>query len=81
DRAEERVDDLEAERDHAEARADDLRRQLREANARNDDVEELVTYVEEERSLQERREAARGAPVWRRAKWWFLGRPTETDEE
>jgi hypothetical protein len=60
---------------------DRLRRELRAANARQDDVGELVEYVERERSLQERREERerkreerRDAPVWRRAKWWLLGR-------
>jgi hypothetical protein len=46
---------------------------------------ELVEYVQEERSIQQRREARReqerererereNAPAWRRAKWWLLGR-------
>ena len=48
----------------------------REAN------QELVEYVEREKSMQERREERerkreerRNAPAWHRAKWWLLGRP------
>lgn len=40
---------------------------------------ELVEYVQEERSLAQERSQRRKAPVWRRAKWWFLGEPDETD--
>jgi len=58
---------------------DDLLRQLREANRRNDEVTELVEYVEEERSLTQARREREGAPVWKRAKWWVTGYPT--DEE
>ena len=45
--------------------------------------QELVEYVEHEKSLQERREERerkreerRNAPAWRRAKWWLFGRST-----
>lgn len=68
------LDDVREELQHAEARADDLRRQLREANRRNEDVGELVEYVEQEKSLVERREERRSAPVWTRAKYWLFGR-------
>jgi Arc/MetJ-type ribon-helix-helix transcriptional regulator len=63
----ERVSDLETERDR-------LQRELRARNSRESDVEEIVEYVERERSIQERREERRNAPAWRRAKWWLLGR-------
>lgn len=35
---------------------------------------ELVEYVEEERSVRQRREERRDAPAWTRAKWWLVGR-------
>lgn len=73
--------------DELEARVEDLRRQLQQANAGERDVDEIVTYVEEERELRrrreqriQRREERRDAPAWRRAKWWLFGRPsTEAD--
>ena len=60
-----------------QARVKDLRRQLQQANSRERDVDEIVTYVEEERRLQQRREERRDAPVWTRAKWWLFGRSTD----
>ena len=60
-------------------RQEDLRKQLREANRTNDRVEEIVEYVEEEKSLQERRQERESAPVWRRAKWWALGYPDDRE--
>jgi DNA repair exonuclease SbcCD ATPase subunit len=78
DRLRERVDDLEADVEAAEARADDLRRQLREANRRDDEVGEIVEYVQEERSVEQRR---REAPIWTRAKWKVLGMPGDPPEE
>jgi Arc/MetJ-type ribon-helix-helix transcriptional regulator len=69
-RLNERVDSLETENDR-------LRRELRAANARQEDVGELVEYVEREKSMQERREERRDAPIWRRAKWWLFGRNSE----
>lgn len=71
----------EARRDleHAEAARDDLRRQLTAVNEREEDVGELVEYVQEERSLQQRREERErlkdSAGVFTRAKWWLVGMP------
>ena len=65
-----RVEELERENER-------LRRQLRAMNSRERDVDEIVTYVEEERRLQQRREERRDAPVWTRAKWWLFGRSTD----
>lgn len=62
--------------EHAEARADDLRRQLREANRRSDDVDELVAYVEDERTAEQRR---REATAIERARWWLFGMPSEAE--
>ena len=66
-------EDLERELEQTEARVEDLRRQLQQTNSRERDVDEIVTYVEEERRLQQRREERRDAPVWTRAKWWLFG--------
>ena len=70
-------EDLERELEQTEARVEDLRRQLQQTNSRERDVDEIVTYVEEERRLQQRREERRDAPVWTRAKWWLFGRSTD----
>ena len=77
--AEARVEELEADVGRLEARVDELTNQLREANKRQEEVTELVEYVEEERSLTERREERRTAPVWKRARWWVFGEPDEED--
>jgi hypothetical protein len=39
-----------------------------------EEKQELVEYVGEERTIQQRREARRNAPLWRRAKWFVFGR-------
>lgn len=62
----EKVEELEAE-------ASDLRRQLREVNAHNDDVDELATYVEEERDLQRIERRKSNAPLAQRVKWLIFG--------
>lgn len=51
-----------------------LKNQLAAVNRRIDEVNDLVEYVEETRSLEERRLERQDAPVWRRAKWWVFGR-------
>ncbi|WP_336359062.1 hypothetical protein [Haloarcula sp. CGMCC 1.6347] len=73
-----RVDDLEADVEHAEARADNLRRQLQAMSERQDDVDELATYVQEERAVEQRR---REAGLGKRAKWWLFGMPVDDEEE
>lgn len=54
-----------------------LRRELQAANRRVDEHQELVRYVETERSIQERREQRERrraeAGVLKRAKWWLVG--------
>jgi hypothetical protein len=77
--AEERVDDLEGEVERLEARVDELTNQLREANKRQEEVTELVSYVEEEKTLTQRRRERESAPVWKRAKWWVTGYPDDRD--
>lgn len=56
-----------------------LNRSLQQLIEQREEHKDLIKYVEEERSLQQRREDRRSAPAWRRAKWWFLGRPTNKD--
>ena len=53
-----------------EARAEELRNELQAANRRIDSANEIVEYVEEERSVEERR---RKAGLGTRAKWWLFG--------
>ena len=53
------------------------RRQLLEQREENQD---LVRYVEEERAIQQRREARRDAPLWRRARWYVFGRSDDSAE-
>ena len=77
--AEARVDELEADVGRLEARVDELTNQLREANRRNDEVTELVEYVEEEKTLTQRRRERESAPVWKRAKWWVTGYPNDSE--
>lgn len=71
--------------DSLRAKRDDLLRQLRETNRRVDEHQQLVEYVEEERSLQARREEYRRereqANILTRAKWLLVGRPTEETTE
>lgn len=71
-------DDLQDDLDHERARLEDLRRQLQEVRSREDDVDELVRYVETERSLQERR--ARAGLVTR-AKWFLTGMEDDVDDD
>lgn len=57
------ADDLETENDR-------LQRKLTEMNALRDEHQELVEYVEHERSLQERKARA---SLLERGKWWLFG--------
>lgn len=72
------VDELQDEVEHLEAKRDDLRRQLQEVRAREDDVDELVNYVDEQRSI-ERRQAEAG--LVDRARWWLFGMDVDDESE
>lgn len=65
--------------DEVKTERDRLERQYRQLIEQREEHTELVEYVEEERDLKRQRERQRDrrrtAPVWRRAKWWFLGEP------
>lgn len=78
---EERDDLLEAQ-DHVEdleREIDRLKNEKQTLISQHEEHGELVEYVEEERSLQEQERERRGAPAWRRAKYWIFGLP-DNDE-
>ncbi|SIS00752.1 hypothetical protein SAMN05421858_5133 [Haladaptatus litoreus] len=56
-----------------------LRNQLQALTARQNEHEELVEYVEREKSLQTRREERNAAPAWERFRMWLLGYDTSGD--
>jgi len=62
--------DIVDERDDLEARLEDLRRQLATVRSREDDVDELVEYVEHEKTVQERRARA---GLMTRFRWFVSG--------
>ena len=70
--------------DQLKAERDDLERQLMAANRRIDTSNEIVEWVEEERSLRERRrtieERRAHASIVQLAKWRLFGMPTEDVE-
>jgi predicted CopG family antitoxin len=51
-----------------EADRDRLQRQLGQLIEQRDEHQELAKYVDEEQTWRE-------APVWKRAKWWLMGKP------
>jgi peptidoglycan hydrolase CwlO-like protein len=59
-----------------EARIEELRNELAAANRRIDSADELVEYVSEERSVEQRR---RQAGIVTRAKWFLTGMPDEEE--
>ena len=76
---------LQDELESVRAERDDLRRQLQEATRRERDLDEIVAYAETEREIErqrlEREQEREAAPLWRRAKWWVLGRDVDGDCE
>lgn len=75
--ADEIREELEQELDAKDAEVADLQRQLASANQRIDAANELVEYVEHERTLAERRERREErratAGLLTRTKWYFFG--------
>ncbi|SIR97259.1 hypothetical protein SAMN05421858_4871 [Haladaptatus litoreus] len=53
---------------------DRLKNEKRTILAQREENKELVEYVEQEKSLQERRIERQDAPIWKRMKWWITGR-------
>lgn len=71
-----KIEDLERELEQRDARLDDLRRQLQAANAKDERVQELATYVEEERRVEQRwRQAGLGTKL----KWRLFGMPADAE--
>jgi chromosome segregation ATPase len=67
---EDRIDELETENER-------LNRERRQLLETREEKKELVRYAETQRELDTRREERQDAPVWRRAKWWVLGRSAD----
>lgn len=57
--------------DELKRERDELQEQLRARNGREEEVTDLATYVQEEREW-------RSAPIWKRAKWWVVGKSQES---
>jgi len=71
-----RVDELEADLEHTAARVEDLRRQLQAANEKDERVQELATYVEDERRVEQQ---WREAGLLTKTKWKVFGMPGDED--
>ena len=68
---------LQAETDELRTNVERVQREKRQILDQRKECKELVKYVEHEKELQRRREERRDAPVWKRAKWWVVGRGDE----
>jgi len=73
-----RVAELETELQHREARIDELERELAETRSRLEVSNEIVEYVEEEKTAQQR---WRQAGLLRKAKWSVFGMASDDDNE
>jgi Arc/MetJ-type ribon-helix-helix transcriptional regulator len=62
------------EADRLRRERDSLQNQLNTLAGREREHGELVEYVQEERSIQERERERRDAPLWQRARWFVFGR-------
>jgi len=58
-----------------------LRNEKRTLINQREEHGELVEYVEEERTIRQRREKRRSAPVWRRAWRWVAGYDVDGENE
>lgn len=72
-----RHEELQTEVERLRTEREELRSQLAATNQRIDEVNDLVEYVEEQRTLErsraEREERRAQAGVLTRAKWWLVG--------
>lgn len=80
------TDDLRSEVEEYKNKTGNLRAKLRAANRENENVGKVVGYVEEERSIQRKREKRADmkaeAGVLTRVYWWARGGPSvESDDE
>lgn len=71
------VEDLRSEVDELQTEVDRLQRELQAANRRVDEHQELVRYVEDERTAEQRR---RKAGLFTRSRWFLFGQPDEGDD-
>ncbi|EMA55684.1 ribbon-helix-helix protein, CopG family [Halococcus salifodinae] len=71
------VEELTKQVEELERENERLQRERRQLLEQREEHTELVRYAEQQRSVVERREERRDAPVWRRAKWWVLGRSND----
>ncbi|MFC6907250.1 ribbon-helix-helix protein, CopG family [Halalkalicoccus tibetensis] len=74
DEYEQEITDLKERINELETENERMRNEKRLILEQREENTELVEYVQEERELQQRREERLDAPVWRRAKWWLVGR-------
>jgi predicted RNase H-like nuclease (RuvC/YqgF family) len=72
-----RVEELETELEHKQARIDELESELAETRSRLEVSNEIVEYVEEEKTAQER---WRQAGLLRKAKWSVFGMDESDDD-
>ena len=76
-----RMEELERKKDEEieqlRTEIDRLQRERRQILEQREENQELVRFAEEQRSLVSEQRDRRNAPVWRRAKWWVLGRGQE----
>ena len=75
------VQRLESELQQRDARVDELRSKLQEANSRIDASNDIVEYVREEQSLENREERRRQANILRRTWWKLAGVPSDESPE
>ena len=76
-----RMEELERKKDEEieqlRTEIDRLQRERRQILEQREENQELARFAEEQRSLVSEQRDRRNAPVWRRAKWWVLGRGQE----
>jgi len=76
-----RMEELERKKDEEieqlRTEIDRLQRERRQILEQREENQELVRFAKEQRSLVSEQRDRRNAPVWRRAKWWVLGRGQE----
>lgn len=82
-----KIEDLKEQLKNVKQERDRIQNQLRETNKRIDDVDDVVSYVKEEKEITEiRRERekklakVKSAPIWKRAKWKILGIPKQIED-
>lgn len=67
--------EIERIRDEYETQVERLQNEKQALIEDREEKQELREYVEQEKSLVEKREERKQAPAWKRAKWWMFGTP------